>query len=156
MSSDKDETDVSRSFIDGALEGLGPRARQVVEYFLAHPSETQTEIAKHFGISAPRVSRILRSNRTLQAMTASIKHQKQLDSALAYKSYRETMQSSNDEVKRKSATRLLEENKIFGPAEVNVNMFATLSIEELKRKAGHVGVVPETVVDSDLIDDSEG
>ncbi len=133
---------------------LGPRAKQVVEYVFANPSTSQKLIAKHFGLSEGRVSQIMKSDRVLAAFPLLAKRRIKSMVPKAVERLGELMsQTENLEVSRKVVERVLDTEKVLeSQPTTQINVFASLSTQDLARKLEEIREAPSNIVDSEVVD----
>jgi hypothetical protein len=144
-----------RSVPPSVFANLGPRAREIAEYWITHPDTTQAGCARALGINPSRVCKIIKSNRYLTALKNSMAESMRLDIPLAYTAFRECVkQNKNLGVKQKASERLLEEQGIFGAQKIEItNKFAGLSTEELKKIALRSAQATGDIVDAEVVND---
>lgn len=135
------------------LEDLGPRCRQVLEYIFEHPRADVKEIGKALGMSISRVYQI-RKHPKFQAMFPEMARRKVkgLIPKAVDKLERLLEQSDNLEVSRKVTESVLGSQKVLeNQPQTQINVFQTMSIDDLKRKLDDIRTTPSDVVDTDVI-----
>jgi DNA-binding transcriptional regulator YdaS (Cro superfamily) len=144
-----------RQIPPSVFENLGPRARQIAEYWIEHPETNMSGCARALGISPSRVSQIIRSNRYLTALKKAVQNNLGLDVPLAYTAFRECVtQKKNFAVKQKASERMLEEQGVFGAQKIEItNKFEGLSTEELKKIAAKAALRTGEIVDAEVVED---
>ena len=107
---------------ESVYDGLGPRGRAIAEYYLTHPKATTPQIAEQFGVSPSRVRAILVGNRFLKALRMATVHKVRFAMNRAADTLIECLDSTSEDVRLKSATKILENEGVLGPDKVNLEI----------------------------------
>ena len=134
-------------------DDLGPRAKLVLEYVFEHPKATNREIAQVMGISDARVSRIRKHPKFMAAFPSKARARAKALIPQAMGKLEALMeQTENLEVSRKVVADVLATGKVLENAPTTqINVFQTMSQDELMRKVDKIRVVDPDVIDTDLI-----
>ncbi len=103
-----------------ALERMGPRSRQIALFYLENPGSTMTFIGEKHGLSPQRVSQIIHSNRFLSALARGARSTLRRVVPEATQVICELLKAKSEDVRLRTALRVLEENKLVGPMAENL------------------------------------
>lgn len=133
-------------------EELGPRVKAVLEYVFEHPRASVKEIAKVMGVSEERIYKI-RKHPKFQAHFPAMARKKLKEAVpqLTGRFLELAMQNENLGVAEKVVARALDSQKVLeSTPQTQINVFQTMSIDELKRKLDQSSIVPGNVVDTTI------
>jgi predicted XRE-type DNA-binding protein len=133
---------------------LTQRMQEIVEYAFNNPTSTQRQIAEHFGVSEQRISHVMKSDRVLAAFPVFAKRRLKAMVPMAVEKLGQLMnQKENLEVSRKVVERVLDTEKVLeNHPTTQINVFQTMSSDDLMRKVEQITVAHGEVVDTDIVE----
>ena len=135
-------------------DDLGPRCREVLDYVFEHPKASVKEIAKAMGLSEARVYKIKAHPKFVACFPSKARSKAKTLIPQAMGKLEELMsQSENLEVSRKVVADVLASQKVLeNSPTTQINVFQTMSFDDLKRKVDESRAMPDGVIEGSLVD----
>ena len=149
--SNSSNNQVDKLSLTSVLQTMSPRVREIATFAFEHPELNHTAIAEHFKVSRPRITQVLSSNRTLKAFNLLATRRVQSMVPKAIKRF-DALLDKNDDVARKVAERVLENENILGAKEIIVNnQFDSMSYAELQSLVSSAQQLPRQIIDAEIV-----
>lgn len=129
--------------------------QEVIEYAFGNPGATQRAIAQHFGVTEQRISAIMKAKRIQENFPLFARQERRnlIRPALAVE--RELLEKGkNEEVRRKVVASVYADHGISEnqTPTTQINVFQTLSSDDLMRKVEQITVAHGEVVDTEIVE----